>query len=87
MKMDRVGGMEDVNCPMMQKAEKCRSADPLVGKDQQPLHPLPLVDVYVAAIPEGKKRFPLSCKEREEEIAGISNERVQKEKYFVFRLL
>ena len=87
MKMDRVGGMEDVNCPMMQKAEECRSADPLVGKDQQTLHPLPLVDVYVAAIPEGKKRFPLSCKEREEEIAGISNERVQKEKYFVFRLL
>lgn len=48
---------------------------------------LPIVDVYVAAIPEGVKIGRLSCAEREAEIDSVSNPRVKTEKYCVWKLL
>ncbi len=46
-----------------------------------------VVDVYIAKIPDGLELAPLFPKEREDEVGGVSNERVKKEKYFVWRLL
>ncbi|MBR2620785.1 MAG: lecithin retinol acyltransferase family protein [Clostridia bacterium] len=48
---------------------------------------LPVVDVYVARIPEGGSVKPLTYAEREREIADVSNEKTKAEKYFVWKLL
>ena len=48
---------------------------------------LPIVDVYVAAIPEGVKIGHISCAEREAEIDSVNNPRVKTEKYCVWKLL
>ncbi len=48
---------------------------------------IPVVDVYLSELPDTDMTLPLGCKEREKEIASVSNERVRREKYFVWRLL
>ncbi len=48
---------------------------------------IPVVDVYLAAIPQKAEMPPLSCALRQEEILGVSNAIVRREKYFVWRLL
>lgn len=48
---------------------------------------MPIVDVYIAALPENEEMGDLECDVRREEIAAISNERVRREKYFVWKLL
>ena len=46
-----------------------------------------VVDVYIAKIPEGLPISTVIPKQRDEEIRAVSNERVRREKYFVWRLL
>lgn len=46
-----------------------------------------MIDVYLASLPTSEPSRSLSCKERQSEIDGISNERVRREKYYVWRLL
>ena len=46
-----------------------------------------MIDVYISAIPKRESTIPLSCVERQNEIESISNERVRREKYYVWRLL
>lgn len=48
---------------------------------------LPVVDVYVARIPDDVSIKPLSCTEREREIGSINNSKAKIEKYCVWRLL
>ncbi len=44
-------------------------------------------DIYVARIPSGEVGFAPLCPEaREKEVSGVKNERVRREKYFVWRL-
>ena len=46
-----------------------------------------MIDVYLAALPKQESNITLSCAERQREIDGVSNERVRREKYYVWRLL
>ena len=46
-----------------------------------------MIDVYFASLPTSEPSRPLSCRARQSEIDGISNERVRREKYYVWRLL
>lgn len=46
-----------------------------------------MIDVYIAVLPIEESCTPLCCVERQAEIDGISNERVRREKYYVWRLL
>ena len=46
-----------------------------------------MIDVYIATLPKQESATPLLCAERQAEIDGISNERVRREKYYVWRLL
>ena len=48
---------------------------------------LPVVDVYVAEIPNSDPDFKLFPPERAEEIASVTNPRVKREKYYAWRLL
>lgn len=48
---------------------------------------MPIVDVYLAKLPEGKAVETLSCKIRQKELEGISNDSVKLEKYYVWKLL
>ena len=48
---------------------------------------LPMADLYIASIPDTLPSSPLFSNERNEEIASIGNERVKREKYYVFKLL
>ena len=48
---------------------------------------MPIVDVYITALPENEKIGWVECKARREEIASVSNEIVKREKYFVWKLL
>ncbi len=48
---------------------------------------LPVVDVYFAQIPQDEPMRPLLPVARWEEISHISNERVKREKYYVWKLL
>ena len=48
---------------------------------------LPIADVYIAALPDTEPTAPLSCPEREKEIASVGNAKVRREKYYVFKLL
>ena len=46
-----------------------------------------MIDVYIAKLPENELNEPLSCAERQIDIDKISNERVRRERYYVWRLL
>ncbi len=48
---------------------------------------MPIVDVYLACLPEDDVKEPLSCKLRQKELEGVSNDRVKREKYYVWKLL
>jgi len=48
---------------------------------------LPVLDLYVAPLPQEPCAKPLACEAREREIAAIKHERVKREKYYVFKLL
>ena len=48
---------------------------------------MPIVDVYLAAMPLDAPIGDVECKARREEINSVSNERVKREKYFVWKLL
>ena len=48
---------------------------------------MPVVDVYIAALPENAPIGTVDCKERRNEIETVTNERVKREKYFVWKLL
>lgn len=48
---------------------------------------MPIVDVYFAKIPQGKKLSTLSPASRNAEVFAVSNEQVKLEKYYVWRLL
>ncbi|MBE6595740.1 MAG: 4'-phosphopantetheinyl transferase superfamily protein [Ruminococcaceae bacterium] len=48
---------------------------------------LPVVDVYLARIPEEGELRSLGCAARERELAEIGNPKVRLEKYYVWRLL
>lgn len=48
---------------------------------------LPVVDVYVAALPPAGEMLPLSCALRQEDIARVTAPRLQRQKYFVWKLL
>lgn len=46
-----------------------------------------MIYVYVAKLPKESFSEPLLCIERQREVDGISNEKAQREKYYVWRLL
>ena len=46
-----------------------------------------MIYVYVAKLPKESFTEPLLCIERQREVDGISNEKAQREKYYVWRLL
>lgn len=48
---------------------------------------MPVVDIYLCAIPEDVEYTPITPKEREDEIASVSNPKIKAEKYCVWRLL
>ena len=48
---------------------------------------MPVSDVYIAELPTDAPMERLSCAERQSEIDSVSNERVRREKYFVWKLL
>ena len=48
---------------------------------------MPIVDVYIAEIPEDLPIGKVDCSARMEEINSVSNEKVKREKYFVWQLL
>lgn len=48
---------------------------------------MPLVDVYTSEIPDGVKIEGVFPTERDEEIKSVRNERVKREKYYVWQLL
>ena len=48
---------------------------------------MPLVDVYLAALPQAPVGEPLNCSLRQQELDGISNEQVRREKYYAWKLL
>ncbi len=48
---------------------------------------MPVVHVYIASLPQDEPIGKLECRERMDEIASISNEKVKREKYFVWKLL
>lgn len=48
---------------------------------------LPIVDVYVAALPQTEEDVALFPPQREREVAACQNERVRREKHYVWKLL
>lgn len=48
---------------------------------------LPVVDVYLATLPSEPIGQPLCCALRQKEVDAIGNERVQREKYYAWKLL
>ena len=46
-----------------------------------------MIKIYVARLPQNECNELLSCVERQNEINAISNERVRREKYYVWKLL
>lgn len=48
---------------------------------------LPVVDVYLAAMPDRPMGDPVACQLRRQEIDGVTNPRVKLEKYYVWKLL
>ncbi len=64
-------------------AKICRQAEDIRAL----FRTMPVVDVYVARIPDGIPVGAVDCKERKKEIDAISNDRVKREKFFVWKLL
>ena len=48
---------------------------------------MPVVDVYLAALPEKDISEPLASEVRQADIDSVSNDRVKREKYYVWKLL
>ena len=48
---------------------------------------MPIVDLYIAQLPQREIDAPLACMARNEEIAAASNPQVKREKYYVWKLL
>ena len=48
---------------------------------------MPIVDVYLAKLPDSNIGDDVACEERRKEIESVSNDTVKKEKYFVWKLL
>lgn len=48
---------------------------------------MPIVDVYVAQLPQRQPDAPVSCDLRQEELDQIDNDQVKREKYFAWKLL
>jgi phosphopantetheinyl transferase len=48
---------------------------------------MPIVDVYIAPLPDKDPDGSILSKERNEEISGVTSERVRREKHFVWKLL
>jgi len=48
---------------------------------------LPVVDVYLAQMPADGEMPPLSCALRQQDIDGVSNPELRRQKYYVWRLL
>ena len=46
-----------------------------------------MIKIYVARIPQTESDEPILCVKRQNEINAISNERVRREKYYVWKLL
>lgn len=61
----------------------CRQAEDL----REMFRRLPVVDVYLATLPDTDDMPPLSCALRQADIDGVSHATVRREKYFVWRLL
>lgn len=61
----------------------CRQTQDLRDK----FRALPLANVYIAALPTDAPLGEVACKERQAEIAAVTNEKVKREKYFVWKLL
>lgn len=49
--------------------------------------PRPLVDVYLAPLPQQPPTFPILCEARRAEIENTANERLRREKHYVWQLL
>lgn len=61
----------------------CRQADDVRALFRS----LPIVDVYTAALPDKDDETPLATPLRQEELDGITNVGLKREKYYVWRLL
>ena len=61
----------------------CRQAD----NARALVHALPIADVYIAALPTDAPIGTVACPERQAEIDAATNEKVKREKYFVWKLL
>lgn len=48
---------------------------------------MPVVDIYLAGLPDGDIGEPLACGIRQLEIDSVSNESVKREKYYIWKLL
>ena len=48
---------------------------------------MPIVDVYVTALPDSEPAGEFLCAERNKEIASVGSEKVRREKYFVWKLM
>ncbi|MBQ3182715.1 MAG: lecithin retinol acyltransferase family protein [Clostridia bacterium] len=48
---------------------------------------MPVVDIYLAKLPDRDIGEPLACSVRQRDIDGVSNDRVKREKYYVWKLL
>ena len=46
-----------------------------------------MIDVYIAALPQGEPTSPLFSNERQAEVDRVSNESARREKYYAWRLL
>ena len=47
---------------------------------------MPIVDLFIARLPEGEIG-DIECKARQDEIESVTNEKVKREKYFIWKLL
>ena len=60
----------------------CKAKDaPAYGAPPQ------FVDIYIAKLPDAAPAAPVLCAARQAEIEGTANERLRREKYYVWRLL
>jgi len=48
---------------------------------------MPIVDVYIAELPDRDADGELSCRRRQEDIDRVSNPKLKREKYYVWKLL
>ena len=66
----------------------CAVDEPLFKKKRiTPRKKAPFVDVYFAKLPDTPPTSPVLCAARQAEIEGTANERLRREKHYVWRLL